>query len=359
MKIALISDSLVEFGGAEKVVIELINLFPQAKVFTNYYKRELTKKHFPFLNKNNFRSSWFQFFPKKTTTTVQLFSPLIWHFDELRKFDLVLTSSTSDLCPIATLNLKHTVHYIHSLPKNLFGLERMSFWQRKLPLSFQKRLYYQSLKDTPHLVVNSYHTQKSIKEVLGLETTVIYPPVAIPSKKIPSSGRKDYFLIISRLEKEKGIELAILACQKLNLHLKIAGEARNINYLNNLKRLAKKNTDFLGFVSEKEKENLYQKAIAFLFCSENEDFGIAPVEAMAHGVPVIAYFGGGAKETIIEGKTGLFFYRHNWQSLAKTIEKCKKFKFKSENLSKQAKKFSKEEFKKKFTDYLKDSGLLS
>jgi glycosyltransferase involved in cell wall biosynthesis len=328
----------------------LLKIFPKAEVFVSHYKKEILKNHFPQL-KDNLHVSWFQRFPRQTTTMIQFLSPFIWKFNSLKNFDLVITSSAYYLSPLATVNLTKTIHYLHTLPKNLFGLEKKSSWQSRLNFSYQKKLYLQSLKKG-YLIVNSKNTQQKIKEKTGLNSSVIYPPVEIP-KILPKEGKKEYFLIISRIDNTKSLELAVKACKHLNLPLKIAGATNNPSYLEKLKKLAGPTIEFLGFIPESEKEKLYAKAIAFLFCSKDEDFGIAPVEAMAYGIPIIAYFGGGAKETLIEGKTGLFFYHHSWQSMAKAIKKFNQIKFNRKILYNQVKKFSQERFRKKFMSYVK------
>ena len=350
MKVALVHDSLMEFGGAEKVLQELLKIFPKAEVFTSCYKKDVLQKHFPNLE-NNLHSSWFQKFPRKTVTIIQFLSPFIWKFNSFKKFDLIITSSAYSLSPIATINSIKTIHYLHTLPKNLFGLEKKSPWQNRLNFSSQKKLYLQSLK-TGFLIVNSKNMQQKIKKKTDLDSIVVYPPVKIP-KKLPKEEKKEYFLIISRIDDTKSLEIAVKACNRLNLPLKIAGVTNNPSYLEKLKKMAGPTIEFIGFVSDSEKEKLYAKAIAFLFCSRDEDFGIAPVEAMAHGVPIIAYFGGGAKETIIDKKTGLFFHQHSWQSMAETIVKINKLKFDRQKIYSQAKKFSEKEFKKNFKKYVR------
>lgn len=360
MKVAIIHDSLTEFGGAERVLSEFLEIFPGAKVFTSHYKKDLLAKHFPHLNSNRLIVSWYQHLPRKTTTMLQFLSPLIWRFKNLENFDLIITNSAYYLSPIATIGIKTTpvIHYLLSLPKNLFGLEQKTFWQKKLTFSYQKSQYCQSLKKSPHLITISQHIQCTVKKMTGFNSRIIYPPVSIPPLPSFPKDKKKYFLIVSRIDSTKGLELAIKACHYLNLPLKIAGETNDPLYLEKLKKLAGKETEFLGFVSDKERIKLYQRAIAFLFCSKNEDFGIAPVEAMAHGMPVIAYYGGGAKETIIQGKTGLFFYRHSWQSLLKAIKKFDKYRFDPVDLYRQAQRFSREKFRKRFLSYLKENHLL-
>jgi glycosyltransferase involved in cell wall biosynthesis len=357
MKVALIHDSFSEFGGAEKVSQEIIKIFPKISVFTSYYDQRIVKNNFPNLEKN-LKFSWFQNFPHKTTTTIQLLSPLIWRFKELKNFDLIITSSAYYLCPLATLNLSlPTLHYLHTLPKNLFGLEEKSFWQKNLSFSWQKNLYLKSLKKASGLMVNSQNTQEKVKKITGLKSTVVYPPVETPLL-LPSEEKKEYYLIVSRIDDAKGLEIAVKACNTLNLPLKIAGATNNPLYLEKLKNLAGKSIEFLGFVSEEEKKKLYQKARAFLFCSKDEDFGIAPIEAMAHGVPVIAYFGGGAKETVIEEKTGIFFHQHSWQSIAEAIMKFKTQNFDSNIIYKSAQRFNQNNFRKNLLNYLKEKKII-
>jgi len=352
MKVALVHDSFSEFGGAENVAQEIFNIFPNARVFTGYYQKEIVRNYFPNLKKNDFYSSWYQYFPRKTTTTIQFLSPLIWRFKNLKSFDLVITSSAYYLSPIATVNLNGVIHYLHTLPKNLFGLEKKSLWQKRLNLSYQKDLYLQSLKKG-HLLVNSKNIQQNVWEKTGLESTVIYPPIKIPNKSIFKEEKKEYYLIVSRIDNTKSLEIAIKACNALNLPLKIAGVANNSSYLEKLKKMAGENVEFLGFVSDKERKKLYSKAHAFLFSPKNEDFGMAPVEAMAYGVPILAYYGGGVKETIIDGKTGVFFHQHSWQSMAKAIKKIRQIKFDRKILYNQAKRFSQERFKREFISYVK------
>ena len=352
MKVALIHDSLQEFGGAERVLAELVNIFPKAQIFTSCYQKEVIKKYLPSLKKNQIHHSWYQFFPYKTTTTIQFLAPLIWRFKSINNFDLVITSSSYYLSSLTALGQKNDIHYIHSLPKNLFGLEKESYWQKKLNLNYQKKLYLQSLKNSFGLITNSKNIQTIVKDKTGFNSTVIYPPVKIPTKK-PKLGKRQYFLIISRIDETKKIEMAIKACNYLNLPLKIAGTINNHDYLKKLKNMAGKKTKILGPVSEKERKKLYQNALAFLFCSKNEDFGIAPVEAMGYGLPVIAYFGGGVKETVKEGQDGLFFYQHNWQSLAKTIKKFDYRNFDSNKIYKNAQKFNQENFKKNLINYFR------
>ena len=355
MKVAIVHDSLSESGGAERVLAELIKIFPQAEIFTSFYEKRVVNKISPLLRRGfNLHAFWFQHFPRKTTTIIQLLSPLIWRFQKLSKFDLVITSSAYYLSNMVKIDSDvPAIHYIHSLPKNLFDLERKSSAQKYLPFSLHKNLYINSLRKSGNLITNSRHMKKIIYKTAGLKSTVIYPPVDIPNLP-PVKNTGKYYLIISRIDDTKSLELAISASNRLNFPLIMAGEANCQKYLKKLKKIAGNQVKFLGFISEKKRKQLYKNAIAFLFCSKNEDFGITPVEAMAHGVPVITFYGGGVKETITHKKTGYFFFKHSPQSLIKAIKQFENIKFDTKILYKHTKKFSQERFRMEMESYIGD-----
>jgi len=189
-----------------------------------------------------------------------------------------------------------------------------------------------------------------LKKLFSVNATVIYPPVKMPAKITKKIG--EYFVTTSRLDKNKYIDLAIKACNKLQLSLKIIGTGK---HMRELKKIAGSSIEFLGLIEDEKRNRIYEKAKAFIFCAREEDFGIAPIEAIAMGLPVIAYFGGGLKETVINNKTGLFYYEHTVNALIKVIEKFNPEKFNPQFLYQYAQKFSEERFKKEFKRYVSNT----
>jgi glycosyltransferase involved in cell wall biosynthesis len=208
-------------------------------------------------------------------------------------------------------------------------------------------------------IANSKNTASRIKKFYRKEARVIYPPVDI-SNDIPSLDKTvinhqfvngGYFLAGGRLARPKRIDLAIQACNQLKLPLKVFGRAF-AGYGEELKQIAGPTVEFLGEVTDEEKAKLYADCRAYIFPAEEEDFGISPVEAMAAGRPVIALRQGGVVESIIEGKTGEFFNEPTVESLVGVLKKFKPEKYKPEDCRRQARKFSKERFKREIREFV-------
>jgi glycosyltransferase involved in cell wall biosynthesis len=188
--------------------------------------------------------------------------------------------------------------------------------------------------------INKYYRRNSV---------LIYPPVPVPDTPPRHKNVKDYYILISRLYKAKGVNIAIDAFNSLGQKLIIVGKGSE------LKRFQKKagpTITFLGFLNEKAKNRYLSQAKALIFPSFDEDFGIAPVEAMAHGVPVIALYSGGSKETIIDKKTGIFFHEPTPKSLIKAVRLFESLNFNPEDCYRQAKHFSEERFEKEIKKFL-------
>ena len=209
---------------------------------------------------------------------------------------------------------------------------------------------YQAAQKIDYFIANSEEVQKRIDKHYNRKSVVIYPPVdtkRFNSEEIKNEG---HFLIVSRLGGYKRIDVAVKAFNKLGLELKIVGVGPQFNYL---KSIAKGNIEFLGSLSDQEVNRLLQSCTALIFPT-HEDFGIVPVEAMAAGKPVIAYRGGGALETIIEGKTGEFFDKQTSESLVKVVKKFDPTQYDPDKCKNQADKFSKEEFKRKIKLFVEE-----
>ena len=190
------------------------------------------------------------------------------------------------------------------------------------------------------ILVSSKEIQRRVELYWRRESEVLYPPVDVSNFDVNKGNRDDYYVIASTLVAYKRIELAIEACNKLGKTLKIAGEGP---HRKSLEKLAGPTIEFLGYVNQKDLAELLQKARAFIFPGY-EDFGIAPIEAMSCGTPVIAFCKGGALETVIEGKTGEFFEESTVESLVSAIKAFESNSYDADACRKQAERFSCEKF---------------
>lgn len=333
LKIALFYDWLNQWGGAEKVFLDLIKLFPQAEVFSliHHPKKFPLKKlpHTSFVNRL-----------PGALSHHRLYSPLyplaLEQFD-FSDFDIVISTTTTFghclLTPPKTL----FICYCHTPNRQIWQSQKLNFYQ-KIDFIFAQRPDY--------FIAGSKNSQGRIKRFFNRDSLVVYPGTNLSQFKPISNPKNNYFLIVSRLVPHKKVDLAIKACQQLNLPLKIVGTGRQ---LNQLKKLAKnKNIKFLGQVSQKKLIDLYQNCAA-LICPQHEDFGLTPIEAMACGKPVIALKKGGFLETILDQKTGLFFQKQSLSSLTKTLKKFTGLKLDPKACRRQARKFSTKSFVLNFT----------
>jgi glycosyltransferase involved in cell wall biosynthesis len=232
--------------------------------------------------------------------------------------------------------------------------EKLGFFIR--PILSYFRLWDKLASDRPdHLIANSKYTKKRIEKYYRRESDIIYPPVKTadcPLASGLSAGTQNdkYFLIVSRLSAYKKIDKAIEAFNKLELPLVIVGTGKEER---RLKKMAGNNVKFLGFQKEEDLGKIYQNARAFIFPGV-DDFGIAPVEAMAHGIPVIAIKKGGIEEIVEEGVTGEFFASSTPEVIADGVRRfCdKEKKYNREYIAQSVKKFEKERFKREMEEYI-------
>lgn len=355
MKVAIIYDAITEFGGAERVLLSLLHIYPQADIYTAVADKKIIKTFFPLLHPKKLHTlpQWAEGLALHTSLA-QLLAPIIWKYFNLDAYDVVLSKPAHLMSNLITTRGIH-IQYIHTPPRNIFGivpptpLQRATHYDR-----FIIPRYRHAIASTPFLLTNSRHMQRRIATLLGVNVEVIYPPVRTPTRmQKRAEGR--YYLSVGRLEKEKHIELAIIACNTLKLPLMIVGKTNEPRYEQYLRSIAGPTITFLGFRSDSEIRALYKHAIAFLFTARDEDFGIAPVEAIANGVPVIAYYGGGTKETVKEGVTGRFFYVHTAAALTNTLRAFNPSEFRQATLYTHAKAFSEVIFKKQITAYINAS----
>lgn len=360
MKIALVHDYIKEYGGAERVLEAFHEIYPSAPVYTSVYLPKYLGPHKNRIKNWKIRTSWLQYLPfkGKLISPIRLVAPLVFKAFDFSKFDVVLVSATGAYQPniIKKGKAKHFC-FCHTPPRYLYGYATAREWKKnpvfkvvgEIANHFLRLVDFKSAQNVDFFIANSDEVKGRIAKFYRRDAKVIYPPVNTPSKT--DWQKEDYYLTGGRLARPKRTDLAVKAATRLGLPLKVFGK-EFAGYGEELKKMAGKTVTFLGEVTDEEKYELMGKAKAFIFPAEEEDFGITPVEAMACGTPVIAYYSGGVKETVIEGKTGTFFNELSVNSLTEAINRFQKMDIGKENCLNQAKKFTKDRFKKEIKEFI-------
>lgn len=363
LKIALVHDYIKEYGGAERVLEALHEMFPSAPVFTSVYLPQYLGPHKDRFKTWNIRPSVLQWLPfkAKLISPMRLIAPFIFKRMDFSSYDVVIVSATGAYLPNVIRKGK-AVHicYCHTPPRYLYGYPTArsisAFMKPFLHIvnHFLRMYDFESAQRVDHFIANSKETAARIEKFYRRDAGVIYPPVDMPqrTKNKEQRTQRSYYLAGGRLARAKRVDLAVKACTELGLPLKVFGRGF-AGFEDELHALAGSTVEFVGEVTDQEKWELMRNAKAYLSPAQNEDFGIANVEAMASGIPVIALGEGGALESVIDGKTGVFFDKSTVDSLKKAIKKFEKLKLKPEDCRKQAEKFSKERFVKEVSTFIK------
>lgn len=377
MKLAIVYDRVNKWGGAERVLLALHEIFPDAPLFTSVY----SNKHAQWANVfPEIHTSFLQKIPfaKTNHELMPLFMPFAFESFDFSEYDVVISvtseaakgiitkGKTMHICycltPTRYLWSGYNEYFVRNsklqITNDKWGkLRRMlkqvqydGFRQLSKPAINYLRKWDKVVAKRPDVIIGiSTEVQKRIKKYYDRDSELIYPPVETKinrKQKTITNGERDYFLVVSRLVLYKKVDLVIETFNRLKLPLIIVGTGSQEK---KLKQLAGETIQFAGQIDDSELAHYYTHAKAFIF-PQDEDFGITAVEAQAHGIPVIALKKGGALDTIIDGKTGIFFEEQTVESLDKAIKRFCALKFKKVDLIKNAKKFSKEKFKKKFED---------
>lgn len=357
-KVAIIHDSFTVFGGAERVLFELINLFPQADIYTSLitpsFKQQIDSvthgKLFYSRLSHVCRNSKFSSFFKP------YFYHYYWSSINLDQYDIVISSSHSFCSNWVKVKNSH-ISYIHTPPRFLFNEFNEMRWLSWPIVRYLVDPYFKYLRNINQkkinqidvLVANSKNVQQRIKKYYGKKSRIIYPPVVMPIV-CDQYTNKTHYLFFSRLVRQKGIKLVIEAFNLSGKPLFVVGTSPQEKYW---RGKANSNIQFLGFVDDDNMQEVYKGSKALIYAAIDEDFGIVPVEAMGHGLPVIAFKSGGVKETVINGKTGVFFNHHTVLALNKAVNTFETMRFNSTTCHVQAQKFKQEKFRIQFTELIK------
>jgi glycosyltransferase involved in cell wall biosynthesis len=357
MEVAIIYDRVNKWGGAERVLLALHEIFPKASLYTSVYDKK--------------NASWAGVFPKVVTSFLQniplaksnheflgALMPLAFESFDFSKFDLVISVTSEAAKGIRTK--PGTFHLCYCLTPTRYLWSGRNFYFKNPPSKFgfipffkflsRPFIYFlrkwdvEASKRPDKIVAISTEVKNRIKKYYRKDSEIVFPPVDIPlsrTKILKEQKKGDYYLIVNRLIPYKRVDLAIKAFNKLKYPLYIVGSGSEEK---KLKKIASDNVKFLGQVNETELKNLYSRAKALIMPQE-EDFGIVAVEAQSYGVPVIAFGKGGAIDTVVEAKTGILFERQNVNSLMQAVKKFAKMRFNERIIKRNAKRFSFKVFK--------------
>lgn len=356
-KVAIVHDWLVSSGGAEKTLLQMHKIWPEAPIYTAAYLPEV----FPEFRSADIRVTWLDKI-KLAKTKHQLFSlprALAFKMLDLSDYDIVISSSSAESKYVRTGGAMHICYcytpiryywsdYDWYLAHPPFGaLNPVIGWILPVMIPWLRKMDYDAAQRPHHFVGISEHIKKRIKRYYNREATVIYPPVNTSRFSVAKKAG-EYYLIVGRQVAYKRLDLAVDVFNQLGLPLVVAGSGEEV--AKQAKR-AKANIKLVGRVNDEELAKLYQGAIALVFPQE-EDFGIVPVEAMAAGRPVIAYKVGGAAETVIDGTTGVLFEHQTVQSLTDAVVRLQSLKIDPEKVRKQAERFDNKIFAQAFSEHV-------
>ncbi|MGE5297664.1 MAG: glycosyltransferase [Acidobacteriaceae bacterium] len=357
MKIALVHEYLTQLGGAERVLENFLEIWPDATLYLLVYDKNKTEGRFEkvrkvtsFLDKFPFVKNHHKLFLALMPAAIESF-----RFDD---FDLVLSDSSSFAKGVITK--KPHICYCHT-PTRFVWTESENYMDKqpypeilkacgRLALKYIKKWDLRASQRPDFFIANSKNVQDRIKKFYGRGSEVIYPPVDTDFFSPTGGGRQDYYLVASRLEPYKKVDLVIEAFNDLKLPLKVAGIGTQ---LGSLKKIARGNIEFLGRVSDKELKKLYSEAKAFVFPAE-EDAGIMMLEAQSCGTPVVAFRKGGALELVKENVTGIYFNEQTSAAIKQAITEFKPEIFDPSAIRQFALQFDKKEFQKNIRRFVEE-----
>jgi glycosyltransferase involved in cell wall biosynthesis len=356
MNVALVHDWLTGMRGGEKCLEVLCELFPDAPIYTLLHNKGAMS---PLIESKKIVTSFIDSLPKKKEkyrSYLPLFPVAMEQFD-FSEYDLVISTShavaknakvRSDALHICYC---HTpMRYVWEMYDQYFGKEHASFVTRTamtIIRPFLRSWDVRTANRVHYYIANSENVRKRIQRYYHRDAAVIFPPVDTDQFTL-SKTDDGYFLMVTALVPYKRVDLAVEVFNRTGDKLLIVGKGTETK---RLRAMANPNIEFLGWKSDEDLARLYRGCKALIFPGE-EDFGIVPLEAMATGKPVAAFGKGGALETVIDGKTGVFFKEQTAEALSSALRSLHAISFDPESIRKHALQFSRRYYMEKMKDFI-------
>lgn len=358
MRIALVHYWLTNMGGGERALLELHKLYPDAPIYTSVYD----PKALPEFKNADVRTTWLQKMPFRFKH--QFFGvlrPFAFRSLDLSEYDVVLIADAADAKNVRVPEDAVSFCYCHSPPRYYwshydtflknpgFGVfDPLARIALKLLIGPLRRIDHNAAQKIDYFAGNSGTIKKRIKKYYDRDAEIVYPPINTKRFAPPKNIKKSGYIHMGRMIGMKRIDIIIEACNQLKRPLTVAGHGAE---LENLRKIAGPTVTVVDNPSDEEVNRMLQEAEAFIFAAE-EDFGIAPIEAMAAGTPVLAYGKAGALETVQAGKTGEFFEQQTVESLVQALKKFDPKKYSRKDLLARADDFSEEAFAKRVKEFV-------
>lgn len=358
--VAIVCDWLMGIGGAERVVLELHNMYPEAPIYTSQYD----PKAIDWFAEADVRTGWLQKMPKKLKKFFPVLRAFYFGRLDLSDYDLVISASGAEAKAVKTG--KNTLHvsYCHS-PTHYYwsryneylenpGFGKLNFIARiglRLLVAPLRRWDRNAAKNPDVMIANSTHIQAMIKKYYRRDSTIVFPPVE--TNRFKTTGKPDSrhgFVIAGRQTPYKRFDLAIEACTELKVPLIVIGNGPEHK---RLEKMAGRNVTFLTNVSDTDMVNHFSTALGFIFPGV-DDFGIVAVEALAAGTPLIAYNKGGSQD-FVTSKTGVLFPKQTVKSLVTALESFNPNRYDADYITEFAKQFSVATFTKNMQTIIDES----
>lgn len=368
MRIALVHDYLNEAGGAERVLRVLADMYPTAPIYTAFVKNGSAKMRFG--DREIRESSWGWLLKiGRIYSYLRFCLPWIWKSVDLRKYDIIITSCSGYVARgFRVRDDARVIAYCHTPPRWLYGYDtptgaQQTWWGKFFMWivgPFIRYFDFISAQRVDRWIANSKEVAGRIKKFYRKDATVVYPPAYIKASAGKLIKKGDYYLIVSRIVGGKGIEAAIAGARRAGIKLKIAGEVVGETELGG--------AEYVGQVDDQRLGEIYAGARGFIALARDEDFGMTLVEAMSCGTPVLAYNGGGYKETVVDPahrrisksanqrisqpvnqnilQTGILIDGTDAKSVARGIGQMEKTKWEREEIVKWAKRFGRSRFER-------------